>query len=422
MMYDVIVVGARCAGSPTAMLLARKGYRVLLVDRAAFPSDTFRNHFLRLSGVRKLKEWGLLERVLATNCPPIRKRTTTFGDFPLSGYPPGVDDVPGDLGPRRKVLDKILVDAAVEAGVELRERHPVQDLLWDDGRVVGIRGRTERGTPVAERAHIVVGADGLHSLVARRAGAPIRRKVPAGTFAYAAYWAGVPIEGAELAIFPEHRRFLVAFPTNDELTTVAVQGAIEDFPAFRADIRGNYLAALTLAPDLADRVRGGRQAVRFVGTADLPNIVRRPYGPGWALVGDAGYHQDPLLAQGILDAFRDADLLAEAIDRGLSGLQPLEAALADYERRRDEAGLPVFERTVREIHFDPFPPELLRLRAALRGNQADTDLFYGVELGTVPREEFFAPENIARILAIGAASGPVVSRGAESPCHHRSGE
>ena len=288
--------------------------------------------------------------------------------------------------------------------------------------MVGIRGRTERGTSVTERACIVVGADGLHSFVARRAGAPVRRAVPARTFAYATYWAGVPIEGAELAIFPEHRRFLIAFPTNDELMMVAVQGAIEDFPAFRADIGGNYLAALAPAPDLADRVRAGRQAERFVGIADLPNIVRRPYGPGWALVGDAGYHHDPLLAQGILDAFHDADLLAEAIDQGLSGRQPLEAALAGYERRRDEAGMPVFERTVREARFDPFPPDLLRLRAALQGNQADTDRFYGVELGTVPREEFFAPQNLARILATGWAPAPLESRGAESACRHRSGQ
>ena len=149
-------------------------------------------------------------------------------------------------------------------------------------------------------------------------------------------------------------------------------------------------------------MRQGRQAEAFGGTADLPNIVRRPYGPGWALVGDASYHQDPLLAQGILDAFRDADLLTESIDRGFSGHEALAAALADYERRRDEVGLPVFERTLRETQLGPFPADLLRLRAALRGNQADTDRFYGVELGTVRREEFFAPENIARIVRLAA--------------------
>src|SRR3954471_24563832 len=149
--YDVIVVGARCAGSPTAMLLARQGHRVLLLDRARFPSDTFRNHFVRLPAVQALARWGLLERVLATGCPPVRKRTMDFDDFPLIGFPPGFDDVPGELAPRRIVLDAILVEAAVGAGAELREGVVVDDLLWDDGRVVGVRGR-DGGRTFEERA------------------------------------------------------------------------------------------------------------------------------------------------------------------------------------------------------------------------------------------------------------------------------
>jgi flavin-dependent dehydrogenase len=397
--YDVIVVGARCAGSPTAMLLARKGYRVLLVDRATFPSDIFRLHIIGGSGVCKLAEWGLLDRVLDTNCPPIHRVTMMFGDFPLGGRPPGLGDAPLSLAPRRVILDDLLVRAAVEAGAELREGHPVEDLLWEDGRVVGIKAHTKSGTTVAERARIVVGADGVHSLVARLVQAPVLRDVPPQTFGYWAYWSEVPIDGLEIMYFPERRRFVVAAPTNDGLSLVAVQGAIADFRAFRADIPAGYHDAISLAPDLAERVAGGHQAERFRGTADLPNIVRRPHGPGWALVGDAGYHQDPILAQGILDAFRDADLLADAIDQGLAGHEPLDAALAGYERRRDEDGMPVFERTLGETRLDPFPPDLLRLRTALRGNQADTDRLYGAIFGTVPPEEFWAPDNIGRILA-----------------------
>jgi flavin-dependent dehydrogenase len=397
--YDAIIVGARCAGSPTAMLLARKGYQVLLVDRATFPSDIFRLHIIGGSGVRKLAEWGLLDRVLATNCPPMHRITVTFGDFPLGGRPPGLSDSPFSLAPRRVVLDQILVQAAVEAGAELREGYPVDDLLWDDRRVVGIKARTTTGTAVTERARIVVGADGVHSLVARLVQAPVLREVPPQTFGYWTYWSEVPLDGLELAYFPEQRRFIVAAPTNDGLSLIATQGAIADFHAFRADIPAGYHGAISLATDLAERVAGGRQAERFRGSADLPNVVRRPYGPGWALVGDAGYHQDPILAQGILDAFRDADLLANAIDQSLAGRLPLDAALADYERRRDEAGMPVFERTLQETRLEPFPPDLLRLRAALRGNQADTDRFYSAIFGTVPPEEFWAPDNIARILA-----------------------
>jgi flavin-dependent dehydrogenase len=398
-MYDVIVVGARCAGSPTAMLLARKGYRVLLVDRASFPSDTFRNHMIRRPGVLKLKEWGLLDRVLATNCPPIRKATMVFDDFPLGGYPPERDGVPMGVAPRRKVLDKLLVDAAVEAGAELRQNHPVDDLLWEDGRVVGIRARTAASTAITERAQLVVGADGLHSRVAEVVRAPVLRQIAPLTCTYGAYWANVPLEGLEVSYYPEQRRALIAFPTNDSLAMVAVQAASADFGDFRANLLDRYFAALALNPDLAERVRGGRQAERFFGTAELPNLIRRPYGSGWALVGDAGVHQDPIEANGILDAFRDADFLAQAIDDGLSGRQPLEAALANYERQRDEAVLPLFERTLEAAKIEPAPPDFLALRAALRGNQADTDRLYGAMMGTVPPEEFFSPQNLGRIMA-----------------------
>jgi flavin-dependent dehydrogenase len=154
-------------------------------------------------------------------------------------------------------------------------------------------------------------------------------------------------------------------------------------------------------------VRAGRREERFAGTADLPNFFRRPYGPGWALVGDAGFHKDPFLAQGISDAFRDAELLAEALDAGLAGRRPLEAALAEYEQRRNEAALPFYELNYQAATLEPPAPQLLQLRAALRGNPEDTARFFGVNAGTVPVAEFFAPENVQRILASGA--GPVAA-------------
>ncbi len=234
-MYDAIVVGARCSGSPTAMLLARAGHRVLLVDRSRFPSDTFRSHFVRAPAVRALRRWGLLDRVLATGCPPVRKRTTDLGDFPLSGYPPGFEDVPGDLAPRRIVLDKILVDAATAAGAELREDFSVEDVLWDGDSVVGVRGRAG-GKVLEERARVVVGADGQHSMVARRVGAAVRCATPPLTFAYYSYWTGVPIDGIEVVHRAARQRVLIAFPTNDGLAVVAVQGSMADFQAVRQDV------------------------------------------------------------------------------------------------------------------------------------------------------------------------------------------
>jgi flavin-dependent dehydrogenase len=398
--YDAIVVGARCGGAPTAMLLARKGYRVLLVDRATFPSDTYRQHFIRQPGVARLKRWGLLDRVAASNCPPVGTMTVDFGDFPLTGAVAPLEGVADAFAPRRYVLDKVLVDAAVEAGAELREGFTVDELVTDQGRVTGIHGRAiaKRGgrASVTERARVVVGADGLHSLVARSVQAPVYDARPAAACYYHSYWSGVPVAGIE--VYRRDDRVIIAFLTNDGRTGLTIGWQHRRFPAVRADVEGHYLAALDLVPELAERARAGRREEPYAGTADLPNFFRKPYGPGWALVGDAGYHKDPMLAYGISDAFRDADLLVEALDAGLAGRRPLDAALADYERRRNEAALPLYELNYQAAVMEPPPPPLLRLRAALRRNPADTARFFGVNAGTVPAREFFAPDNLQRIL------------------------
>lgn len=400
-MYDAVVVGARCAGSPTAMLLARKGYRVLLVDRASFPSDSMRLHYIHQSGIVRLKRWGLLDRLIATNCPPIRQRIIDYGDFPLSGQTAPLDGVVDAYAPRRLVLDALLVNAAVEAGAELRERFAVNGLMFHDGRVVGIRARSPGGVVSTERARLVIGADGQHSLVARAVGARTYQDRPALACYYASYWSGVPTD--RLEIYYRDRRTIFIFPTNDGRTSIAVAWPREQFHAVRADIETHIQAALGLVPGLAERVRAGRREEPFIGTADLPNFFRTPYGSGWALVGDAGYHKDPYLAQGISDAFRDAELLAEAADDGLAGRRPLEAALAEYEQRRNEGAAPLYELNSRLARLDPPSPELLRLRAALRDNPQDAERYFGVNAGTVPFREFFAPANVRRILETAAS-------------------
>ena len=396
-MYDAIVVGARCAGSPTAMLLARRGYRVLLVDRATFPSDIMSTHYIHQPGVALLKRWGMLERLTATGWPPISQFTLDVGPFALLGSPPPADGVSLGYCPRRTVLDKQLVDAAVAAGAELRESFTIQHLLWADDRVVGVHGHARGSAPMTEQARVVVGADGLHSLVARAVRAPTYNERPALGCAYYTYWNGVPVTGFELYLRPY--RISWAVPTHDGLTLIGVGWPNREFHAYRADVEGNYLRTLELAPALAERVRAGKRVERFVGTADVPNFFRKPYGPGWALVGDAGYHKDPATAQGITDAFRDAELLAAALDAGLSGERPLDGALADYERGRNEAVGPMYEFTCQLAGQEPPPPEMQALFAALRTNQEATDRFFGALAGTVPIPEFFAPENVRRIVA-----------------------
>jgi flavin-dependent dehydrogenase len=394
-MYDAIIVGARCAGSPTAMLLARKGYRVLLLDRATFPSDTISTHIIWPLGAARLKHWGLLDEVLASNCPLLHTLTVDLGPFALTGSPPPADGVSEYLAPRRTVLDKILVDAAAEAGAEVRESSSVEGVMMDDGRVTGVRCHTKDRPAVTENARIVIGADGRNSLVARAVNAQAYNARPPLACWYYTYWSGVPVEGVE--IYSRPNRAFGLIPTNDALVCLPVAWPAQEFHAYRADIESNYLKTLALAPELAERVRKGTREERFFGTVDLPNYFRKSFGPGWALVGDAGYHKDPITAQGISDAFYAAETLAEALDAGFSGREPLETALARYEQNRDEAVMAMYEFTCQMAMLEPEPPEMEYLFASLRENQAETDRFMGTIAGTVPIPEFFSPENIQRI-------------------------
>jgi flavin-dependent dehydrogenase len=395
-MYDAIIVGARCAGSPTAMLLARQGYRVLLLDKASFPSDTLSVHYIHQSGTARLRRWGLLDQVIQSNCPPVFEQTLNVGPIELRGTPPPVDGSAAGYAPRRTILDKILVDAAVAAGAELRENFSVKELVFGGDRVVGVRGYVRGGSPVAERAKIVIGADGMHSMVARSVNAPVYNDRPSFTCAYYSYWTGVPIDGAEL--YPREGNGIVAGPTNDGQTLVIVYWSADRFHEIRADIEGNFMRALDHVPDLAERVRRGTRTERFRGTVDLPNFYRKPFGPGWALVGDAGYHKDPITAQGISDAFRDAELLAGAIDDGFSGRRPLDDALAGYEQQRNAETAAIYEMTLGMAQLAPPTAEQQHLFAALRDNPEATNRFIGLLAGSVRIEEFFAPENIGQIV------------------------
>ncbi len=403
--YDAIVVGARCAGSPTAMLLARKGYRVLLVDKATFPSDALSTHIIHPPGVAALKRWNLLERLQDTGCPPIEIYAFDLGPFTLSGALRPSDGVSYSLCPRRTVLDALLVDAAVEAGAELRDGFLVDEIPTENGRVQGIRGRIRGGRSVTYRAPVVVGADGRRSFVARSVRAPRYNVLPTISVGYYAYWSGLPTERFEAHLRPR-RAFAIA-PTHDGLTLGVVSWPHSEFASNRRDVEGHFMRAFELVPDLHERTRGARRESRFFGTGDLPNFFRRPYGPGWALVGDAGYHKDPITAQGISDAFHDAEALANALDTALSGREPYGEAMARYQRARDERVTPMFEFTCQFANLEEPPPaEMLQLLEASHGNREAMSGFVSTVAGVTPPSEFFGPENVARILEQAKARRP----------------
>lgn len=396
-MYDAIIVGARCAGSPLAMLLARKGYKVLLLDKAVFPSDTISTHHIHQPGVARLKRWGLLEKIQASNCPPTTQIRFDVGPFALTGTPPPSDGNAEAYAPRRRVLDQILVNAAVYAGAELREKFSVEALMSDGTTIKGVRGRGDNGPIVTEHARIVIGADGPRSFVARAAGAPIYLDRGMLTCNYYSYWSGVPLEGVELYSRPG--QMVVADKTNDDLTLVTVVWKKADFDRVRSNVEGAYIKAIEhSAPSLADRIRSARRVERFAGTGFLPNFLRKPFGAGWALVGDAGYPKDPLTAQGITNSFNHAELLAQAVDEGFSGRREMTEALSDYERKRNQEVMPMFEHTCQLAKLEAPPAEMLSFINALRGNQTETDRFLGTITGTVSIPEFFSPENINRVI------------------------
>lgn len=404
--YDAIVVGARCAGSPTALLLARKGHRVLLVDSASFPSDTLSTHFIHPPGVASLKRWGLLERLEASGCPPIERYSFDFGPFTIAGSPRPTDGVALAYGPRRTILDKLLLDAAGEAGAEVYEQFTVEALLADDGRVSGIGGRGRDGKKLTARARVVIGADGRHSTIARAVRPEQYNERPPFQVGYYSYWSGLTVEAFE--IFVRDGRGFAALPTHEDLTLVVAGWPYAELKANRRDIEGNYLRALELAPAFAERVRAAKREARFVGTA-VTSYFRKPYGPGWALVGDAGYDKDPITAWGISDAFRDAELCASGLDEWLSGSRSFDDAMADYHRIRDRQSLPVFELTCGFATLEPPPPDMQRLLTAIHGNERAMDDFVSAMAGTLAVPEFFAPGNAQRLIA-GKRDSPTAPR------------
>ncbi|MEU7176142.1 NAD(P)/FAD-dependent oxidoreductase [Micromonospora tulbaghiae] len=386
--YDVIVVGARCAGSPTAMLLARAGYRVLVLDRASFPSDTLSTHLVHPPGVGALRRWGLLDRLVATGCPPIQTYAFDF-DGPVIAGSPGTDDSPVAYGPRRIVLDKLLVDAAAEAGAEIRERFAVSEVVFDDdGQVIGVRGREADRAVLTEHARVVVGADGLHSMVARAVRAQHYNEKPRLMVGYYSYFSGLDMEGTFLAHSRPYRAF-GAWPTNDGLTLVGGCWPFAEFAAVKRDIEGSYMGNFALAPAFAERIVAARREARLVGTA-VPNFFRTPHGPGWALVGDAGYCKDFFTAQGISDAFLAAEWCARALDEALSGRRSYAEAMGEYQAVRDAHAQPIYDFTIGFATLEPPSPAFASLLAAIDGDTRAMDAFAQVNSGVLPLADFMA--------------------------------
>jgi flavin-dependent dehydrogenase len=356
--HDVVVVGGRVAGSATAMLLARLGHDVVVLDQASFPSDTVSTHSIARSGVVQLRRWGLLNEVLDSGTPVIRQVTFNAAGQSITRTIREKSGVDFLVAPRRYVLDTILVTAAEHAGAEVRPGVTVTGVQRDGrGRVVGVDGRDRSGAMVELGARFVVGADGLRSRVAELVGAAINEAGPAGGATQYAYYAGGRWVGFEF--FVAERSFAGVFPTHDSQACIWVCTPSAEAKAVRRRT-GSRVEAFDMLiershPELALRLRHARRTSPVQGMLRQPNQLRQAFGPGWALVGDAGYYRDAITAYGISDAFHHAELLADALDQALRGAAEEPTALAGYQRQRDQALREIFELTCRLAAYPPVP-------------------------------------------------------------------
>jgi flavin-dependent dehydrogenase len=372
--HDVVIVGARAAGASTALLLARLGYDVVVVDRADLPSDTISTHEIARTGVVALKRWGLLETVIASGAPAIRQVAFRSGEEVVVRTVKDKSGVDCLVAPRRFVLDTLLAEAAARAGATVRTGFTVAGVRLDDnGRAVGVAGHDRDGNRVDICARYVIGADGLNSRVARSVGADLVEDRGAHGASQYAYFTGLAWPAIEFVSQPGS--FAGVFPTNDDQACIWLCSPSRDALGARrrfGDAEEAFAWQLRrAAPELSQRLLGARRTSPVRGMLRAPNHVRQATGPGWALVGDAGYHRDPVTGHGISDAFRDAELLAVALDRALRDEVDGEAALADYERRRDEALREVFDLTCDIVAYPPVP-DFVELTKRL-GTAIDTE-------------------------------------------------
>ncbi|MFJ9679421.1 NAD(P)/FAD-dependent oxidoreductase [Streptomyces sp. NPDC101194] len=388
-MYDVIVVGARAAGAPAAMLFARSGYRVLLVERAAFPKDTLSTLYLHQPGVALLDRWGVLDEVVATGCPPIDRVRYTTGDVTLEGCSWPVQGHHRAYAPRRHLLDAVLADAAVRAGAEFRDNCRVTGLVFDGDRVSGVRLRSGGAGETVERATLVIGADGMRSTVAAAVRAPLVVEDSTLACVYYTYWESLT-STFELYDTPGHWVGLV--PTNDETTLIAAYFPQQEFGRIRNDVRRSFLTGIEqTSPEVRARMADGRNVERMFGTGDQRNFFRQAAGPGWVLIGDAGHHKDSITARGITDAFTQAQLLADCVGADLRDPARLRAALDRFAERRTALLLPEYRNTLATAKLDP-PEHRMEMLRAISTSQKLTDRFFSTWSGACPVDDFVTGE------------------------------
>ena len=365
--YDVIIAGARVAGSSLAILLGRQGRRVLLIDRDRFPSDTLSTHLLKPPAVELLDRLGALHDVEAAGLRRLARVRTSLSDAVLEG--PLHAGGGYALCARRDHLDLVLIRRALRhPSIELLDRTTVEDLLWEDGRVRGVQVRGSDGRRRTLRAAVVVGADGKFSKVAEWTGAPRYHEEPALRPIYYAYYRNVvPMPEPAVEVFYQDGHIGFVLPMQPGIDCLVLEVQPAEFPAFRADPVGSFEEAFRRLSGMRTRLADAQREGRVWGTRGVENFFRVPYGPGWALTGDAAYCKDPSTGTGIEDAFRQAFLLAEPLGAALDGAD-WERTMARFHQQRDEVFLPAYRGTLAYTRAEEVPAESLAWVQAVIAN------------------------------------------------------
>jgi flavin-dependent dehydrogenase len=372
---DVVIVGARCAGAATALLLARAGLQVTVLDRSAIGADTLSTHALMRGGVLQLHRWGLLDELRRNGVPPVRRTVFRYGPDETVVTIRPIAGTEALYAPRRTLLDRVLVDAAQRAGARVCFGTTVRGVVRDDaGTVTGVRASLANGDERIVHAPLSIGADGLGSRFSRWVDAPTEQVGQhAGAIIYA-YVGGLEDRGYEW--FFDTGVTAGVIPTNGNVACVFVGVPPARFrQSLATDVHAAFPAVLReIAPDLAARVRAGEMLPQLRSYPGIPGYQRQPYGDGWALVGDAAYHRDPLSTRGISDALRDAELLARAVLDGL-GTGRLPAALEWYRTTRNRLSRPVFVTTDAIASYEWNRATIPALIRSLAAAQADEVTF-----------------------------------------------